>query len=236
MRRFLPQVLRSTLAGVVAGIIAVGAVVAVSAAGGVPFVGDDPPSTDVSVPGDQDTVPDGSVAPPGGDDDGGSPTLVGLQEQIDDLSSAVAGLVENDGAQDSRLERSAAALTETAAAVSALAGRLDKQGDALKELRTAVQDLTAAVDTLTGDVADLKARTAKLSTEGNYSGPVDPSQFSRRLVPADINGNWPLGRTVDKLDIDKLSPPRLGCWSDYRYNNVLAVDTFGQFSCLRLLK
>jgi len=236
MRTFLPQVLRTTLAGVVAGVIAVGAVVAVSAADGLPFVGDDPPSTDVSVPGGADTVPGDSVAPPGGDDGAGNPTLDDLQKQIDDLSASVADLVQNDAAQDTRLEKNAAALAEAADAVSALTGRLDRQGDSLKELRTAVQDLTAAVDTVVEDIAGLKARTVKLSPEGNYSGPVDPSQFSRRITPNDINGNWPLGRTVDKLDIDKLSPPRSGCWSDYRYNTVVALDVFGQYTCLRILK
>lgn len=233
MSRFLPQVLRSTVAGVVAGVIAVGAVVAVSAADGVPFVGgSDTSSPEVSVPGQDDSVPDStSDTAPGTTD-----PLAVLQEQIDDLVATVNDLVDKDSEQDAAIAKDRAGLADAVAGLSELSARVDRLDVTLKELRTAVQGLTETVDSVVSGVADLRQRAAKLNADGNYTGPVDPAQLTRRLTPNDINGNWPLARTVDKLDIDKLGAPRFGCWADYRYNTVLALDTFGQYSCLRLLK
>lgn len=231
MRRFLPQVLRSTLAGAVAGMIVVGAVVAVSAADGIPFVSGSP-STDVSVPGQEDSVPDDTATPPPDSSD----PIASLQEQIDDVVATVNDLVDKDSEQDESIARDRTAVADALAQLSALTARVDRFGDTLKEIRATVQGLSDTLDSVVTGVADLKLRTAKLSTDGNYSGPVDPSQLTRRLTPADINGNWPLARTSDKLDIDKLAAPRSGCYADYRYNVVLALDAFGQYFCLRVTK
>lgn len=233
MRRFIPQVLRSSVAGVVAGVIAVGAVVAVSSADGIPFVGGSPSaSTVATVPGSGDTVPVDSTVP----SDSPADPVADLQEQINDLTATVNELVNSDSEQDGRLKSDHVAITEAQSALSALTARVDKFGETIKDLRSTVADLEESVATVVQDASDLKQRAAKLTAEGNYSGPVDPSQLTRKLTPNDISGNWPLARTTDKLEIDKLSAPRFGCYADYRYNVVLSVDAFGQYGCIRILK
>lgn len=233
MRRFLPQFLRSTVAGIVAGVIAVGAVVAVSSADGIPFVGGSPSaSTDVSAPGSNDSLPSDSTVP----SDRPADPIAGLQDQIDELAAAINELSNSDAEQDDRLKSDHAAVTETQSALSALTARVDKFGETIKDLRSTVTELEQTIATVVQDTADLKQRTAKLTAEGNYTGPVDPSQFSRKLTPNDINGNWPLARTTDKLDIDKLSAPKFGCYADYRYNVLLSVDAWGSFACTKVLK
>lgn len=232
MRNLLPQVFRSSVAGVVAGLIAVGSLVVVSSAGGLPFVGgseDSVPS--VELPADS-TVPDS--APEDGTDL--QSQLQELRDTVDSLVESVDGLTEDSAAHEETIAAHARLLAGLAADVDSLSGTLGALSSAVKELRSTVSGLGTAVEALKTDVSGLKQKTSKLGETGDYSGPVDPAQLTRKLTPTDISGNWPLGRTTDKLDSDKLATPTFGCFADSRYNVFLTVDAFGRIACSKILK
>lgn len=229
-RRAAGQLYRSSAAGMVAGlVVAVTVVGATSAQFGVgPLAG--PDTTFAESPEDTtvDSVP-GSELTDSERLDEIDARLDGLDEQMMELSDdnevLHRGLWEQEDALD--------ALTRT---VSAQAGDIASLQSSLKNARTALDTLADAVATLQESVSALQSKAAKLTAEGNYTGPVDPSQLSRKLTPADINGNWPLGRTTDTLDIKKLGTPTFGCYADSRYNTFVTVDTWGEYTCTRILK
>lgn len=226
---------RSSLAGVVAGVIAVGGLVVVSSAGGLPFVGETEDSvSSVDMPGDT-TVPDSAPVEVRSLDEVKA-QLRDLQDTVGSLVESVDGLSEDSAAQSEKIASHASLIAGLARDVDSLTGSLGTLTSTVKDLRSTVVGLGDAVTALKADVAATKLRTAKLSDTGDYSGPVDPSQFTRKLTTTDISGNWPLGRTTDKLDSDKVAPPTFGCFADPRYNVFLSVDAFSRIACTKILK
>ena len=107
------------------------------------------------------------------------------------------------------------------------------------DVAAAKQDAADALEAVTGlstTVGVIERRTAKLSEDGNYSGPINPSQFTRRLTTTDVTGNWPLNRVSEKLRTDNLEVYGSGCSADYRFNTVLVVNSFRWVECLRIAK
>ena len=107
------------------------------------------------------------------------------------------------------------------------------------DVASAKQDAADALETVTGlstTVSALERRTSKLNDDGNYSGPVNPSQFTRKLTTSDVTGNWPLNRVSEKLRTDNLEVYGSGCTADYRFNTVLVVNSFRWVECVRIAK
>lgn len=235
MKRVLSQFMRSSVAGVMAGAVVVGAVVATTSARRFSAA----EVTDTTVPaGPADTVP--------GDDPAQNtdpPTLADVIDQLANIADDVSALVEANADITERVDAIEAAAAATKSGIEEVRKDAAATAASLKETKSALGKVSGRVDSLDESVASLRktdeelaAKTAKLDQAGNYSGPVDPAQLTRRLTPSDISGSWPLGRTVDKLDMDKLALPMSGCWADSRYHVLLSVDAFSRIVCTKVLK
>lgn len=209
MRKLTSSLVGTSLLAVALSIVAVGVVWAGSSAR--QFFVDDSTETTVPTEGEiPDLIPDDSLPP--------SEVL----ELIKELTATVAELEEKVDGYESDIQ---AARTDAAKARAA--------ADA------AVADTAAAIaaaNDAKARVAQFEKRLSKLNDEGVYTGTVTPAQLSRRLAPADINGDWPLDRTSGELNGDKVKVSGSNCWSDYRYNIFVVPETFRGLTCLRVLK
>lgn len=199
----------------------------------------------------------GSTAPGGAESDGESPGDGDLpQVPPDDITdiAELTALVENLGEQVDALARTVAtssdkvnALEKKIATVSGdfdgLESRLseglrsiENVGDDVAQAKQDAADALARVGGLSSAVSVLERKASKLAEDGNYSGPVNPSQLTRRLTAADISGNWPLNRVSEKLRTEHLEVTGFGCTSDFRYHTVMVVNTFRSLECVRIAK
>jgi len=209
MRKLTSSLVGTSLLAVALSIVAVGVVWAGSSAR--QFFVDDSTETTVPTEGEiPDLIPDDSFPP--------SEVL----ELIKELTATVAELEEKVDAYESDIQ---AARTDAAKARAAADA-------AVADTATA----TAAANDAKARVAQFEKRLSKLNDEGVYTGTVTPAQLSRRLAPADINGDWPLDRTSGELNGDKVKVSGSNCWSDYRYNIFVVPETFRGLTCLRVLK
>jgi len=209
MRKLTSSLVGTSLLAVALSIVAVGVVWAGSSAR--QFFVDDSTETTVPTEGEiPDLIPDDSLPP--------SEVL----ELINELTVTVAELEEKVDAYESDIQ---AARTDAAKARAAA--------------DVAVADTvaaTAAANDAKARVAQFEKRLSKLNDEGVYTGTVTPAQLSRRLAPTDINGDWPLDRTIGELNGDKVKVSGSNCWSDYRYNIFVVPETFRGLTCMRVLK
>jgi hypothetical protein len=209
MRKLTSSLVGTSLLAVALSVVAVGVVWAGSSAR--QFFVDDSTETTVPTEGEiPDLIPDDSLPP--------SEVL----ELIKELTATVAELEEKVDGYESDIQ---AARTDAAKARAA--------ADA------AVADTAAAIaaaNDAKARIAQFEKRLSKLNDEGVYTGTVTPAQLSRRLAPADINGDWPLDRTSGELNGDKVKVSGSNCWSDYRYNIFVVPETFRGLTCFRVLK
>ena len=218
MKRFLPGIAGAGGFSVAAAILTVGLVTAVtSAKPDTSTVG-----SSVVVTTDEPTD-DTEVAPP----EEGEPTtpderLDAVEARLDDLEGLTASLSDRTGSLETATER--------------INGVLDQLRATVKDLRTDITSYGARIDGLVASVEAIVAKTSRLNADGTYTGQVDPSQLSRKLTPADVNGQWPLDRTTGTLDIARLGTPTFGCYGDSRYNVFMGVDVFGKYTCIKVLK
>jgi hypothetical protein len=190
-------------------VVAVGVVWAGSSAR--QFLVNDSTETTVPTEGEiPDLIPDDSLPP--------SEVL----ELINELTDTVAELEEKVDAYESDIQAARSDAAKARAAADA----------AVADTATA----TAAANDAKARVAQFEKRLSKLNDEGVYTGTVTPAQLSRRLAPADINGDWPLDRTSGELNGDKVKVSGSNCWSDYRYNIFVVPETFRGLTCFRVLK
>jgi hypothetical protein len=209
MRKLTSSLVGTSLLAVALSVVAVGVVWAGSSAR--QFFVDDSTETTVPTEGEiPDLIPDDSLPP--------SEVL----ELINELTATVAELEEKVDAYESDIQ---AARTDAAKARAAADAAVADTAAA-----------TAAANDAKARVAQFEKRLSKLNDEGVYTGTVTPAQLSRRLAPADINGDWPLDRTNGELNGDKVKVSGSNCWSDYRYNIFVVPETFRGLTCFRVLK
>jgi nucleoid-associated protein YgaU len=190
-------------------VVAVGVVWAGSSAR--QFLVNDSTETTVPTEGEiPDLIPDDSLPP--------SEVL----ELINELTATVAELEEKVDAYESDIQAARADAAKARAVADAAVADIDAA--------------TAAANDAKARVAQFEKRLSKLNDEGVYTGTVTPAQLSRRLAPADINGDWPLDRTSGELNGDKVKVSGSNCWSDYRYNIFVVPETFRGLTCFRVLK
>lgn len=245
------------LVALAASVVGVGAVWATGGAffGGDGGVASRAGTTDSSVPADD--RPDGDLPPVSPDDPGTGDDLdelkkmvADLSDQVETLSTSVTASVERVDTVEKLLAASAEKVDRAEKKVASVAddfddldARVTKGLVAIEgvagDVATAKQDAAdalAQVTSMSATVAVLERRTAKLGEDGNYIGPVNPSQFTRRLTTADITGNWPLNRVSEKLRTDYLEVNGSGCTADFRFNTVLVVNAFRWVECVRIAK
>jgi nucleoid-associated protein YgaU len=209
MRKLTSSLVGTSLLAVALSVVAVGVVWAGSSAR--QFLVNDSTETTVPTEGEiPDLIPDDSLPP--------SEVL----ELINELTATVAELEEKVDAYESDIQAARADAAKARAAADA----------AVADAATA----TAAANDAKARVAQFEKRLSKLNDEGVYTGTVTPAQLSRRLAPADINGDWPLDRTSGELNGDKVKVSGSNCWSDYRYNIFVVPETFRGLTCFRVLK
>ena len=242
MKKITSNLVGFSVLALAASIVGVGVVWAGSAA-----LRDETPASSTST---VDSVPpdevDGELPPVGPDEPSGPgepvdiDDLVALVREIDAKVDALSDTVAASSAKVDRLESRVDAVREDVDDVDARAtaglAKLDGFAADIARARSDATDALEAVTGISGAVAVLERRTAKLSEEGNYGGPVNPSQLTRRLTPADLSGDWPLDRVTGQMGINRLTVSLGGCWSDSRYNSVLAVSPFRDIECLRIPK
>jgi outer membrane murein-binding lipoprotein Lpp len=209
MRKLTSSLVGTSLLAVALSVVAVGVVWAGSSAR--QFLVNDSTETTVPTEGEiPDLIPDDSLPP--------SEVL----ELINELTATVAELEEKVDAYESDIQAARSDAAKARAAADA----------AVADTATA----TAAANDAKARVAQFEKRLSKLNDEGVYTGTVTPAQLSRRLAPADINGDWPLDRTNGELNGDKVKVSGSNCWSDYRYNIFVVPETFRGLTCFRVLK
>jgi hypothetical protein len=209
MRKLTSSLVGTSLLAVALSVVAVGVVWAGSSAR--QFLVNDSTETTVPTEGEiPDLIPDDSLPP--------SEVL----ELINELTATVAELEEKVDAYESDIQAARSDAAKARAAADA----------AVVDTATA----TAAANDAKARVAQFEKRLSKLNDEGVYTGTVTPAQLSRRLAPADINGDWPLDRTNGELNGDKVKVSGSNCWSDYRYNIFVVPETFRGLTCFRVLK
>jgi outer membrane murein-binding lipoprotein Lpp len=209
MRKLTSSLVGTSLLAVALSVVAVGVVWAGSSAR--QFLVNDSTETTVPTEGEiPDLIPDDSLPP--------SEVL----ELINELTATVAELEEKVDAYESDIQAARSDAAKARAAADA----------AVADTATA----TAAANDAKARVAQFEKRLSKLNDEGVYTGTVTPAQLSRRLAPADINGDWPLDRTSGELNGDKVKVSGSNCWSDYRYNIFVVPETFRGLTCFRVLK
>ena len=209
MRKLTSSLVGTSLLAVALSVVAVGVVWAGSSAR--QFLVNDSTETTVPTEGEiPDLIPDDSLPP--------SEVL----ELINELTATVAELEEKVDAYESDIQAARADAAKARAVADAAVADIDAA--------------TAAANDAKARVAQFEKRLSKLNDEGVYTGTVTPAQLSRRLAPADINGDWPLDRTSGDLNGDKVKVSGSNCWSDYRYNIFVVPETFRGLTCFRVLK
>lgn len=234
MKRFLSHVAGAGGFSVAAAILVVGLVAAVTSAQ------QDTTPRPGSVTVSTDSVPDGGddeVSPP---ETGGPSTpeerLDLIESRLDQLDELTSDLSDADSALEGRIQGAEESVGKMRGLVDALKSDMtDVRGD-IKSMRSDITSVSERLAALVTSVDSLTAKTSKLNADGTYTGTVDPSQFSRKITPTDISGQWPLNRTTGTLDISLLGTPTWGCYGDSRYNVFVTVDVFGKYGCVRLLK
>lgn len=94
--------------------------------------------------------------------------------------------------------------------------------------------LTQRIKETESAVAGLAAATSQLSSDGTYTGSIEPSQISPALSPDDLRGDWPLERTSGSLGLSRITVDGSGCGPDSRYVTVLVAGSFRSIECERL--
>lgn len=132
---------------------------------------------------------------------------------------------------------------ELVAKVDELQEKVDAYESDISSARESASKAIAAADAATSAALDAKnqatsvvKRTSKLTEEGAYTGTIAPTQLSRKLSAADLNGDWPLERTSGELSGEKIKVNGSSCWTDYRYNVFITPDTFRGLNCVKVLK
>ena len=234
MKKFLSNIAGAGGFSIAAAVLVVGLVTAVTSAqqNTSPRNQSVTVTTD-SVPGDGED----DVSPP----EAGQPStpeerLDLIENRLDELDSITTDLSDSQSALDGRVNGAEETVGKMKSLVDALKSDMsDVRGD-IKSMRSDITSVSEKLAALVTSVDALTAKTSKLNAEGLYTGTVDPSQFTRRLTPTDISGQWPLNRTAGTLDIALLGTPAWGCYGDSRYNVFVTVDVFGKYGCVRLLK
>lgn len=206
-------------------------------------------TTDGTAPGDNDG--DLPLVPPQDPDQPDDSTELDelkklvrdLGEQVETLAAtvatstdAVAALEKKVGAVVDDVDGIDSRLNKTLSEVKALSGDVASAKLNAAEAKADAADALEKLAGISSTVSTLEKRTSKLNDEGAYSGPVNPSQFTRKLTTADITGNWPLNRVSEKLRTENLEVVGFGCTNDFRYNTVLVVNSFRGVECVRLAK
>lgn len=252
MKRLSGNLIGVGLVALAASVVGVGVVWAGSSAlFGADSVGEARVSTaDSSVPADD--TPDGDLppVPPDGDqpdvppgDPGNSDELDELRQIVSALSDQVEALAATVAASVDKVETLEKNVASVVSEFDDLDSRVNKGLVAIERVTDDVAaakqdaaDALSAVNGLSATVGVIERRTTKLGEDGNYSGPINPSQFTRRLTTSDVTGNWPLNRVSEKLRTDNLEVYGSGCSADYRFNTVLVVNAFRWVECVRIAK
>lgn len=243
MKRLSENLVGIGLVALAASVVGVGAVWASGSAffGGESGAVSRGETVDSSVPVDES--PDGDL-PPVSPDDPNSPDdlaelkklVAGLAEQVDTLAATVAASVDRVDTMEKRVASVVGEFDDLDTRVNKGLAAIDGVTDDVAAAKQDAADALEAVTGLSTTVGVLERRTAKLGEDGNYSGPINPSQLTRRLTTADITGNWPLNRVSEKLRTDNLEVYGSGCTADFRYNTVLVVNSFRWLECVRIAK
>lgn len=156
-------------------------------------------------------------------------------DEIDELRRQVVDLTDKVDALTKIVDTTQSDI----AAVEAVANKAATAADRVKSIADGAATDAAEALRVVGEVSTrfgvLELRTSKLNDEGIYSGSINPSQFSRRLATADVNGNWPLDRVTGELETKFLLLPFTGnCSTRYGFYSVLVSDAFRRLSCERI--
>lgn len=219
----------STLLAIAVSILLVGVVWASSTAQQSSSGAETVSSTTTSPP-EEDAVDDGED---GGGDAPATDTdseVEKLRDQVDSLTSQVEELSALVSAMNSDVEK-----------IDSLSKKTSTRLDTVQALaEQASQDASRAI-TASNDLGDriviVELRSSQLNDEGIYVGSITPEQFTRKLTPTDIRGNWPLGRVEGDLEVKYILMPFSGnCSSRYDSYTVLVNDPFRRITCERIPK
>ena len=249
MKRLPTNILGISLLAVAGSVLAVGVVWASGSAlrdgsGSGRVATERVATADSTVPDDSS---DGDLPPvdpgdPGAPDgpDGRIDELIAL---VNDLSDQVDGLADTVAAQTARISRVERRITEVEIDFDSVDTRwaeslakVEAAAADIEQAKSDAADAVARVNTVGNAVTVLERRASRLTDDGTYTGTINPSQFSRRLTPNDVSGDWPLDRTTGMLRSSSIEVSVSGCWSDSRYHTVLSVDPFRRLECLRIAK
>ncbi len=162
--------------------------------------------------------------------------VASLSEQIDDLSDVVNQSVEELDAAVKRITAAETGLADAQTDATSALSQAKKAVTAAEDASSKVDDVATSVEEVSSAVTQVKTKLVKISDDGTYTGTITPAQLSRKLMAADLSGDWPLDRTSGDLDSAKLKAPTFGCWPDSRYNTVATFDAWSRIACLRLPK
>ena len=249
MKRLPTNILGISLLAVAGSVLAVGVVWASGSAlrdgsGSSRVATERVATADSTVPddrsdGDLPPVDPGDPGGPGAPDD----RIDELIALVNQLSDQVDGLSDTVDAQTARISKVERRITEVEIDFESVDARwaeglakVEAAAEDIEQAKSDAADAVARVNTVGNAVSVLERRASRLTDDGTYTGSINPSQFSRRLTPNDVSGDWPLDRTTGMLRSSSIEVSVSGCWSDSRYHTVLSVDPFRRLECLRIAK
>jgi chorismate mutase len=229
MRRFSSLLVSSSFLAIAASIFVVGVVWASS--GALQTSSNSSTVATSTVPTDEeDDAENGEDEVGDGDLPGIDPgdELDELRRLVVDLTTQVETLTETISTLQSDISDAVAEAREAATAAGKVKSIADDAAADAEEAQRVVNEVSSRFGLV-------ELRTSKLNDEGVYSGAINPSQFSRRLTPTDMTGNWPLDRVTGEMESKHLLLPFSGnCSTRYGFYSVLVSDSFRRLTCERI--
>lgn len=225
------------LIAVALSVVVVGTVWAGSSAlSFLPLVG----STDSTVPAnspESDTDESEDADTGGGDETVTAPTNSELAELVASLDEQVQEQEDRHNELEKVLDTLSRDVGEMNKRVSNLAQKVDAFPlKLINELVIDVDKLEVSMEDVVNRLVVTEGRVKNLTTDGVYTGLINPNQLSRKLTAVDLAGDWPLDRVSGELNINQLKTDSSSCMSDYRNNAFFAFDVFRRPTCIKILK
>lgn len=238
MRQRLSVSLSTALLALAISIVLVGTVWAGSSAmNSLPIIGSSdstvPVNPDDSIPDDEDDSSNDDSRDAASNDI----TSADLLELIDELDQRVEVLSEHDQKQTQLISELTSNLKDVSSRVAGLAEKVNAFPVKLVyQLADDVERIDSALEQAVNRIVVIEGRVSNLTTDGVYTGTINPNQLSRKLTAVDLNGEWPLDRVSGELNINQLKTDSSSCMSDYRNNAFFAFDVFRRPTCIKIAK
>lgn len=183
----------------------------------------------------------------------GDTTVVPNEDNKNEEAENESSSEGNQGSEIDELRQRVAMLTEDVEnltqLVTTLTGKVDAVEDiAVKAVSTAnkikstadaaATDAAAALELANSSrdrLSVVEVRTSKMNDVGDYTGTITPGQLSRKLMPTDLSGDWPLDRVTGDLEVKHVLMQFSGsCSERYGFYSVLITDGFRRIQCARI--